>query len=218
MSPPGLWWVDTDQGFDTANTGMVAPRDLRRAAQQRGQAQAPGHHRAGARWRMPTRIGRGRQKFRFKNKLVSVDSTVIDLCATLFDWAKFRRTKGAVKLHCLLDHDGYLPSVVVITEGKRYDVRGGSHLALRRGHRCGDGPRVRRLRVIWATDRAGGVLRHAPEGPHGVPGGRAAPGAVGVSRSRGITCDRPRLSDHPPRGVHERTAGVARVLMSGMVS
>jgi hypothetical protein len=52
-----------------------------------------------------------------------LDSTVIDLCATLFDWAKFRRTKGAVKLHCLLDHDGYFPSVVVITEGKRHDVR-----------------------------------------------------------------------------------------------
>jgi Transposase DDE domain len=48
---------------------------------------------------------------------------VIDLGATLFDWAKFRRTKGAIKLHCLLDHDGYLPSVVVITEGKRSDVR-----------------------------------------------------------------------------------------------
>ena len=68
-------------------------------------------------------LGQGRRKFRFKSKLVSLDSTVIDLCATLFDWAKFRRTKGAVKLHCLLDHDGYLPSVVVITEGKRHDVR-----------------------------------------------------------------------------------------------
>ena len=68
-------------------------------------------------------LARGRRKFRFKNKLVSLDSTVIDLCATLFDWAKFRRTKGAVKLHLLLDHDGYLPSVVVITEGRRHDVR-----------------------------------------------------------------------------------------------
>src|SRR3990167_4118473 len=68
-------------------------------------------------------LAKGGKKFRFKNKLVSLDSTVIDLCATLFDWAKFRRTKGAVKLHCLLDHDGYLPSVVVITEGKRHDVR-----------------------------------------------------------------------------------------------
>ena len=68
-------------------------------------------------------LAKGRRKFRFKNKLVSLDSTVIDLCATLFDWAQFRRTKGAVKLHCLLDHDGYLPSVVVVTEGKRHDVR-----------------------------------------------------------------------------------------------
>src|SRR5213593_1728250 len=68
-------------------------------------------------------LAKGRKKFRFKNKLVSLDSTVIDLCATLFDWAHFRRTKGAVKLHCLLDHDGYLPSLVVLTEGKRHDVR-----------------------------------------------------------------------------------------------
>jgi hypothetical protein len=68
-------------------------------------------------------LAEGRRKFRFKNKLVSLDSTVIDLCASLFDWAKFRRTKGAVKLHLLLDHDGYLPSVVVITEGRRHDVR-----------------------------------------------------------------------------------------------
>ena len=68
-------------------------------------------------------LAHGRKKFRFKNKLVSLDSSVIDLCATLFDWAKFRRTKGAVKLHLLLDHDGYLPSVAVITEGKRHDIR-----------------------------------------------------------------------------------------------
>ncbi len=78
-------------------------------------------------------LARGRKKFRFKNKLVSLDSTVIDLCATLFDWAQFRRTKGAVKLHCLLDHDGYLPSVVVVTEGKRHDVRVARTLRLEPG-------------------------------------------------------------------------------------
>jgi hypothetical protein len=78
-------------------------------------------------------LAKGRKRFRFKNKLVSLDSTVIDLCATLFDWAKFRRTKGAVKLHCLLDHDGYLPSVVVITEGRRHDVRVGRTLRLDAG-------------------------------------------------------------------------------------
>ena len=67
--------------------------------------------------------GTRRKKFRFKNPLLSLDASVIDLCATMFDWAKFRLTKGAVKLHLLLDHDGYLPSYAVITEGKKHEVR-----------------------------------------------------------------------------------------------
>lgn len=65
----------------------------------------------------------GRKKFRFKNKLVSLDSTVIDLCLSMYDWAKFRRTKGAVKLHLVLDHDGYLPCFGIITDGKVADVK-----------------------------------------------------------------------------------------------
>jgi len=65
----------------------------------------------------------GKKKFRFKNKLLSLDSTIIDLCIKMFDWAKFRRTKGAIKLHLLLDHDGYLPSFAVITEGKVADIK-----------------------------------------------------------------------------------------------
>jgi hypothetical protein len=67
-------------------------------------------------------VAKGRRKVRFKHKLVSLDASVIDLCATLFDWAKFRRTKGAVKLHLLLDHEGYLPSYAVIPEGKQHEV------------------------------------------------------------------------------------------------
>ena len=65
----------------------------------------------------------GKKKFRFKNKLVSLDSTVIDLCLSLYDWAKYRRTKGAVKLHLVLDHDGYLPCFGIITDGKVADVK-----------------------------------------------------------------------------------------------
>jgi len=64
-----------------------------------------------------------RRKFRFKNKLYSLDSSVIDLCVSVFDWAQFRKTKGAVKLHLLLDHDGYLPAYALITEGKVHDVQ-----------------------------------------------------------------------------------------------
>ncbi|MBI4284499.1 MAG: IS4 family transposase [Chloroflexi bacterium] len=62
------------------------------------------------------------KKFRFKNKLISLDASVIDLCLKMFDWAHFCRTKGAVKLHLLLDHDGYLPSFAVITEGKTAEI------------------------------------------------------------------------------------------------
>ena len=62
-------------------------------------------------------------KFRFKNKLLSIDASVIDLCASIFDWAQFRRTKGAVKLHLALDHDGHLPSYAHITTGKIHEVR-----------------------------------------------------------------------------------------------
>lgn len=64
----------------------------------------------------------GKRKFRFKSKLVSLDSTTIDLCLSMYDWARFTRTKGAVKLHLVLDHDGYLPKFAVITDGKVHDV------------------------------------------------------------------------------------------------
>jgi hypothetical protein len=88
-----------------------------------------------------TRSG-GKRKFRFKHKLISMDATVIDLCASMFDWARFRRTKGAVKLHLLLDHDGFLPCYAVITEGKQHEVRvarqlqyeAGTLLAIDRGY------------------------------------------------------------------------------------
>ncbi|MGB9577796.1 MAG: IS4 family transposase [Halothiobacillaceae bacterium] len=75
----------------------------------------------------------GKKKFRFKNKLVSLDSTVIDLCLSIYDWAKFRRTKGAVKLHLVLDHDGYLPCFGLITDGKVHDVKVAHQIAFAPG-------------------------------------------------------------------------------------
>ena len=65
----------------------------------------------------------GRKKFRFKNKLLSLDGSIIDLSVSMFDWAKYRTTKGAIKLHLLLDHDGYLPSFAVVTEGKISEIK-----------------------------------------------------------------------------------------------
>jgi Transposase DDE domain/Domain of unknown function (DUF4372) len=68
-------------------------------------------------------LGPRKQKFRFKNKLLSLDSTTISLCLELFPWAQFRRAKGGVKAHVLLDHDDYLPRYVLITEAKCSDVK-----------------------------------------------------------------------------------------------
>ncbi len=65
----------------------------------------------------------GNKRFRFKNKLKSFDASLVELCATIFDWAKFRKAKGAVKLHLLLDHSGYLPEYACITEGKVHEVK-----------------------------------------------------------------------------------------------
>src|ERR1017187_3288097 len=75
------------------------------------------------RFRSQEGMGARKAKFRFKNKLLSLDSTTISLCLDLFPWAKFRRAKGGVKAHVLLDHDDYLPSYVLITEAKKSDVR-----------------------------------------------------------------------------------------------
>ena len=72
--------------------------------------------------RCHSQVNPKKRKFRFKNPLVSLDSSFIDLCLEIFDWAHYRRTKGAVKLHLLLDHDGYLPSFAVITDGKVSDI------------------------------------------------------------------------------------------------
>jgi hypothetical protein len=64
----------------------------------------------------------GHRKFRFKNKLLSMDSTLVSLCVSLYDWAGYTRRKGAIKLHLILDHDGYLPRFAVVTDGKQSDI------------------------------------------------------------------------------------------------
>jgi hypothetical protein len=68
-------------------------------------------------------LGPRNQKFRFRNKLLSLDSTTITLCLEMFPWANFRRSKGGVKAHVLLDHDDYLPRYVLVTEAGRSDVK-----------------------------------------------------------------------------------------------
>ena len=81
----------------------------------RCQGVAPGHH------------------FKFKHPLYSLDASTIDLCLSAFPWADFRTTKGAVKLHVGLNHAGYLPEFVTITEGKKHDITVGRMLNFPKG-------------------------------------------------------------------------------------
>ena len=83
-----------------------------------------------------------KHKFKFKNHLYSMDASTIDLCLSVFPWAKFRKNKGAVKLHTVINHDGYIPEFQTITDGKVHEVNEarkvklpkGSILAMDRGY------------------------------------------------------------------------------------
>jgi len=73
------------------------------------------------------------KRLRFKNKLFSLDATVVELCLEMFDWAKYRQTKGAIKLHVLLDHDGYLPVYAHVSEGNVAEIEIARALSLPKG-------------------------------------------------------------------------------------
>ena len=72
-------------------------------------------------------------KFRFKNNLYSFDATTIDLCLSLYNWAKFRKTKGGIKLHVQLNHNGYIPQFVNVTHAKHHEVNELRRLNLKAG-------------------------------------------------------------------------------------
>jgi hypothetical protein len=72
-------------------------------------------------------------KFRIKSKIFLLDSTTISLCLSIFDWAKYKTAKGAVKMHTLLDFDGNLPAYINITDGKTADNKGAYDIPLLKG-------------------------------------------------------------------------------------
>jgi len=74
-----------------------------------------------------------KHKFAFKNPLYAIDATVIPLCLSLYNWAKFRAKKGAVKLHVKLNHSGYLPTFMVVTPGKVHETKVAPSIPLDRG-------------------------------------------------------------------------------------
>jgi len=73
------------------------------------------------------------KRFRFKNRLLSLDSTIITLCLALFPWARYRQAKGGVKLHVLLSHEDYLPEYALLTEARQHDIRPARQISLRPG-------------------------------------------------------------------------------------
>ena len=74
-----------------------------------------------------------KHKFKFKNKLYAMDVTLVSLCLSVFPWARFRRTKGGIRLHTLLDHSGYLPAFMEISDGKKHEIRVAKSLTLPKG-------------------------------------------------------------------------------------
>jgi uncharacterized protein DUF4372/DDE family transposase len=74
-----------------------------------------------------------RHKFKFKNRLYSIDATVIDLCISMYDWAKFRKKKGGIKVHVKLNHAGYIPEFITVTTAKQHEGREIDKLQLKPG-------------------------------------------------------------------------------------
>lgn len=85
-----------------------------------------------ARFRSQDQLG-AKRSFRFKNRLLSLDSTTISLCLSLFPWADYRQAKGGVKLHVLLNHDDYLPEYALLTDARRHDVGPARQISLKPG-------------------------------------------------------------------------------------
>lgn len=72
-------------------------------------------------------------KFKIKSKIFLLDATTVSLCLSLFDWAKYKTAKGAIKMHTLLDFDGNLPTYVNISDGKTADNKGAYDIPLLKG-------------------------------------------------------------------------------------
>ena len=86
------------------------------------------------------------KRFKFKNPLRSIDSTTISLCLSLFEWAKFRRAKGGIKLHVMFNNKEQLPEFIIMSEAKQHDINAAYEMPIQpngiyvmdRGYLCYD--------------------------------------------------------------------------------
>ena len=84
------------------------------------------------------------KRFRFNNSIIAIDSTVISLCLSLYDWAAFRSTKGGIKIHTMYDVKRHMPDFMIITEARKHDntliaqmpLKEGAIYVLDRGYLC----------------------------------------------------------------------------------
>ena len=120
-----------------------------------------------------------KRRFRFQHQLLSLDSTLISVCVSMFDWAQYVQTKGAVKLHLVLNHQGYLPQYAVISDGKTADVKvaqqmefsPGTMLVMDRGYEDHGWWRKLSLAGVYFVTRLKDSTGYAILAERGVPAG-----------------------------------------------
>ena len=88
------------------------------------------HHLVGLFYAPKRRTGR---LARIKAPIKILDSTTKALCMQVFDWAKYRKTKGAVKVHTLIDYEAIMPQYVVVSTGKKADNKAAFEVAKPKG-------------------------------------------------------------------------------------
>lgn len=82
---------------------------------------------------LSSEAGFKQNKFRIKSKIYLMDATTITVCLSIFDWAKYRKSKGAIKLHTVLDFDGCLPIYVNMSDGNKHEIEDAKQLAFPSG-------------------------------------------------------------------------------------
>jgi Transposase DDE domain/Domain of unknown function (DUF4372) len=142
-----------------------------------------------------------KRKFRFKHPLLTLDSTVIPVCVSMFEWATYVKTKGAVKLHLVLDNSNFLPQYAVLSEGRTGDVTvarkmtfsAGTMLVFDRGYED---------HAWWRKLTAGGVhfvSRLKDSTAYGIVQERAVPADSAVLRDEVIVLGSEKDSGEPMR-------------------
>ena len=105
-----------------------------------------------------------KHQFKFKNKLYSLDATVVSPLSMAFPWAAFRRTKGGIRLPTLLDHDGYLPAFVSISRAREHQVKKDRSLSLPKGSIVVMDLGYTELCLVRPTHRPESLFRHPVAG------------------------------------------------------